>query len=128
MEQAITLDELIIKASKGALTIADKLAMADMLQAQAKAEKEEAFNGNIEKIKALIVELGLTVEEVAKALTKPQELIFNWNGNQRYSGQLGKFPEWVKELRKLGKDQALTFVVNNSPKGREFVDKVFEVK
>jgi len=124
----VTLDELVAKMSKGTLTTAEKLDLATMLNAQAQQEKEEAFAGNIEKIKALITELGLTIDEVVKALAKPMELIFDWNGNKRYTGQLGKFPEWTKELKKIGKEQALTFVVGGNPKGKEFVEKVFEVK
>jgi DNA-binding protein H-NS len=122
----LTLEELLKLASNNKATTAQKKELSKLLSEQVEQEKEDAFDENINKIKNLITELGLNIPEVVKALSNPQVLIFKWKEYKKYSGERGRLPSWVAELKaELKKEEeALKFAKNDA--GKAFVKKVFE--
>lgn len=122
----LTIDELLKLVTTNKATTAQKLELAKLLENQAEQEKADAFDENILKIKTLIAELGLNIPEVVKALSTPTILIFDWNGHKRFTGERGRFPDWVADMKKELKTQgeAEKFALNQA--GKDFVKKVFE--
>lgn len=123
------LNELFKKAtSKEGLTLSEKMELSRLLSVEAENEKKAKFQENIDKVKELIETLGLTSQEVVKALQAPAKILVSWNGHIRMEGERGKFPSWVEDFKKLGKEECKKFVVNAEQKGFDFIDNLFKEK
>ncbi len=118
----------------GTITEEQEERLGNLLITSSADKKKKFIDDKMNKIKAYILEQGLTVEAVYNALKPPAKLIFSWTdskgvNHQRFEGAIGKAPVWVNDLKNtLTKDEALKLVVDNAQKGKDFVEALYKVK
>lgn len=126
--------ELLALISSGKANTSQKMEFSNLLKFQTEEEHKQQFEAKIEKVKAFILEQGLSFKDVIDNIKGPAEPIFRWVDGKglehtRYDGERGKFPAWVESLKKeLTEEKALECVVSNSEKGKAFVKKVYKPK
>lgn len=89
-------------------------------------ELEKEKDDRIEQIFDLMEKLEITKQDLLDKLKAPPLVIFSWNGKNRFDGERGKFPAWTTDLKKISKDEALKFVVNNNEKGKKFIETLYK--
>lgn len=121
--------ELLKKITDGKATATDKVEFANLLQSSSKEELEKEKEEKFNRVKAVIEKEGLTFTEVIQSLKGASSKIFSWVDSQgkdhhRYEGELGKYPEWTKQLKdQVTKAEALKMATGE--KGKAFVEKVY---
>lgn len=129
MEKALTLEELLKLVATGKATATQKIQLSELLKTSTEQELKQEKSKKIEKIFDLMNELDLTREDVFKAFQEPSVLIYEWQGNKRFSGERGKLPQWTQDLKaQLSKEKALEFVVNKHEKGFKFIENLYKIK
>lgn len=89
-------------------------------------ELEKEKDDRIEQIFDLMEKLEITKQDLLDKLKAPPVMIFSWNGKNRFEGERGKLPAWTADLKKISKDEALKFVVNNNEKGKKFIETLYK--
>lgn len=127
--KAPTMQDLMQLVLSNKATSEQKKELSRLLDQSAEEESKQEFQKKIDRIKVVIEEEGLTIQEVYDSMKQPQQPIFVYIDEAKVSHQVfgpmrGKQPVWIAEMKKnVTKEKALEMALSES--GKQWVEKTY---
>lgn len=125
----LTIEDLaqLVMAKKA--TTEQKVLLSQLLDKQAEDETKAEFQKKIDKVKKVMEQEEITLDDLIKSMKEPQAPIFIYvdkagEKHEVYGPMRGREPAWLTEMkRELTKEKALEMALNEA--GKQWVEKVY---
>lgn len=124
-----TINDLIQLVLNNKANSEQKKELSRLLDIQAQEESKNELIQKIEKVKAVMTEQKVTLQDLIDSMKEPQEPIFIYvdkagQSHQVFGPMRGKQPTWIAEMKKeLTKEKALEMALKET--GKQWVEKVY---
>jgi|GEM_PF-6982593 hypothetical protein len=125
----LTLDDLVQLVMNKKATTEQKKLLSKLLDAQAEDESKAEFQKKIDKVKKVMEQEEITIDDLIKSMKEPQTPIFIYldKANEKhevYGPMRGREPTWLTEMKKeLTKEKALEMALSET--GKQWIEKIY---